>query len=516
MSRIRRATVAASFTYVQYALVIVSGIVLVPLMLHDLGARTYGLWLATGELLAYVGMVDLGVLGVLPWMIAEADGRGDRDRIRTLVANGCAVGAGVGVGYALLAWILWTTVPSALTLSAADRQAVGPPLLLLVLATMVAYPLRVFSALIAGLQDVAFNGWLTVSQHLLAIVVTLSLLLNGHGLYALACGTAAASMLTVVGAFVRATRIAPDLLRSWPRPSIAAARTLLSNGAGVWFGALGWQLAASSNGLVMTALGRAEWVAVWACTSKLTSTATQLSWVVPDAGLVGLAQVHGEGRGPSRVRSLVLTLLRIHVLLAGGAACGLLAFNPAFVTRWVGADLFGGLALNTVLALGIVVNSTVHGLLTAASVVGRRVLAGVVTLALGGLQVVMAWWLGARWGLPGIAAASVLCGLVIAVPGGAALLRSAAHVTLRDLWDELVRPWAAHAAPVVMLGITCGLFYRELGLLGSLAATSAVGMTYVWAMRPFYAGLPLDHRMTRALAALRLLPRPPAPMERAS
>lgn len=516
MSRIRRATVAASFTYLQYALVIVSGIVLVPMLLHYLGARTYGLWLATGELLGYVGMVDLGVLGVLPWMIAEADGRGDRDRIRALLSNGFAVGLAVGVGYALVFWILWTTLPSALSLSAADRQTIGPPLLLLVLTTVVAYPLRVFSALIAGLQDVTFNGWLTASRHVLSIAVTVSLLMSGYGLYALAGASACMSMLTVIGGLVRTMRLTPDLLRSWPRPSISTARTLMTNGAGVWFGALGWQLASASHGLVITALGRAEWVAVWACTSKLTSTATQLSWVVPDAGLVGLAQVHGEGRGPSRIRPLVLTLLRIHLLLAGGAACALLALNPAFVTRWVGADLFGGLALNTVLALGIIVHSTVHGLLTTASVVGRRVWAGVLTLLLGGLQVATALWLGARWGLPGVALSGVLCSLIVAVPGGAALLRSSADVSMRALWDELARPWALLAGPVVVLGIGCGIFYRELGLVGSVAVTSVVGLAYLWAMRPLYAGLPLDRRMSRALTALGLLPPPALPLERAS
>jgi O-antigen/teichoic acid export membrane protein len=507
VSRVRRAAVAASFSYLQYALAIASGIVLVPLTLHYVGARAYGLWLASGELLAYAAMVDLGVVGVLPWMLAEADGRGDRDRMRGLVVNGLAVGVAGSIGLGVLAGVLWLVLPSALALGSADRQALGGPLAILVLTTMVVFPLRVFSAVVTGLQDVAFAGAVAVAQNLLVIVVTVLLLANGYGILALAGAAALSSLLSVVAAVVRTSRIAPDLLAGWPRPSTDMIRVLLSNGVGVWLGAFGWQLAAS-HGLVIAALGRPEWVAVWACTSKLTSMATQLTWVVPDAGLVGLAQVHGERPDVGRVRPLVLTLLRLHLLLAGGAACGLLVFNPAFVARWVGADLFGGLALNALLAVGIVSSSLAHGVLTASAVVGHRLRVGAVTLAAGLLQVACALGLGLAWGLPGVALASLLVALGLVVPIGVRLLGPATALTAAAAWRELVRPWGVRAAPLLFLSGACGLLSRRLGVPGTLALGATLGLAYVWHLRPMYVGLPFDERVGRWLVSLRLVPAP--------
>ena len=75
MSRTHRASIAASFAYLQFALSIVVGVGLVPFVLHRVGERLYGFWLASGEVLAYAAMADLGVMGVVPWLIAEADGR---------------------------------------------------------------------------------------------------------------------------------------------------------------------------------------------------------------------------------------------------------------------------------------------------------------------------------------------------------------------------------------------------------------------------------------------------------
>ena len=244
MTRTRRAAVRAAFGYTQYAVAILSGIVLVPLVLHRLGARQWGLWLASGELLGYAALVDLGVLGVLPWMLAESDGRKDRTAMRTLIANGLLVGAIVGVGYAVVIGALWTVLPSILRLSPADRAMIGPPLVIVIVATAIGYPCRVFSAVLAGIQDVVFNGALAALQTLVGVVITLVLLLKGYGLYALAFAAAVPPFLTAAASLVRIAIVAPDLLWGWPRPAWDSVRHLLTNGVGVWLGIFGWQLVA--------------------------------------------------------------------------------------------------------------------------------------------------------------------------------------------------------------------------------------------------------------------------------
>ena len=131
MSRVRIAALTASFNYLQYGLAIASGLLLVPLTIGAVGARSYGLWLATGELLGYAGMVDLGVLGVLavdggrsgrpPRSRPASRPRGQRRRGWSFV---------VGFGYAMVAGLLWTMVPVAVNVPCrrpvvAGRAAAG-------------------------------------------------------------------------------------------------------------------------------------------------------------------------------------------------------------------------------------------------------------------------------------------------------------------------------------------------------------------------------------------------------
>jgi O-antigen/teichoic acid export membrane protein len=507
MSRIRKAAITAAFTYVQFGLAIVTGIILVPLTLHYLGARSWGLWLATGELLGYAGMTDLGILGVLPWMIAEADGHSDRLAMRRLVGHGVWLGCGITVAYAAVSAVLWSVLPSALRFTPADRHLVFAPFTLLVLTNAIGHPFRVFRATIGGLQDAWFNGVMSIVQSSLTITITATLLVKGYGLYALALAAGAPPIVVFILCWMRLRSTSPDLMTGWTVPNFAEARHLLTNGTGTWLGALGWQMLASTNAIVITFLGRPEWVPIYNCTAKLSLMTTQLVWVPPDSALVALAQLHGERRGAERLRHVVLMMLRLHLLLGGAALCGILAFNPAFVTRWVGAEFFGGLGLSTLVSVGVVVYSLSHGLVTTASVVGQRLKVGMAAIGNGVVQIGLALALGQLWSLNGIAAAGLIACLVTSVPSGILLLRPATELTLQHLTKELIGPWLTRASAFFAVAAAVGLFSQTLGLVFSGVMAALICAGYVWHMRPLYVGLPLNARLVEWLVRVRLLPR---------
>ena len=506
MSRIRKAAITAAFTYVQFGLAIASGIILVPLTLHYLGARSWGLWLASGELLGYAGMTDLGILGVLPWMIAEADGRGDRMAMRRLVGHGVWLGAGVALAYAAVAALLWAFLPSALRFTDADRQLVSAPFMLLVSANAISHPFRVFRATIGGLQDAWFNGVMSIVQSSLTIAITATLLVKGMGLYALAFAAGLPPIVVFALCLGRLKAIAPDLMTGWKMPNFAETRHLLTNGTGTWLGALGWQMLASTNAIVIAYLGRPEWVPIYNCTAKLSLMTTQLVWVPPDSALVALAQLHGERRGVERLRHVVLMMLRLHLLLSGAALCGILAFNPAFVTWWVGSAFFGGLGLSTLVAVGVVLYSLSHGLVTTASVIGQRMKVGIAAIVNGAVQIALALALGRFWSLNGIAAAGLLASLLTSVPAGVVLLRPSTELSAGHLMKELIGPWLARASAFFAAAAVAGLFSQELGLMLSGVVAALICGGYVWHMRPLYVGLTLNARLAEWLVRVKLLP----------
>jgi Na+-driven multidrug efflux pump len=165
MSRTARATIAALFGYSRFAVALVVGLALVPFTLRHLGAQMYGYWLASGELLAYAAVTEFGVLVTLPWLVAQADGKGDRERIRELLTTGGAAALLSASAGLVLSMVLWYMLPSVLHLAPGQQSAVTGPVLALALLGLLAQPLRVFTCILTGLQDVRFTGAIDLRQY---------------------------------------------------------------------------------------------------------------------------------------------------------------------------------------------------------------------------------------------------------------------------------------------------------------------------------------------------------------
>jgi O-antigen/teichoic acid export membrane protein len=514
MSRKRKALIASTFSYVQWVLTALVGLFLTRFLIRTIGQELYGTWLATGALLAYATLADLGILGVMPWLFAEADGAKDSARMRSLLGHGLAASLVGGLVYFGLALCLWLVIPGMLHLSATDREELRGPVLAMVTVISIGYPLRLFAALRLGLQDYSFMGTVGVMQTLLNLAFVLALTLLGFALYGIALGAAVPGVLAGAAALGRTVKRDRALFTGWPALRLSALRPIITSGAGQWLGSLGWQLASASDAVVLAYLGYRGLVPMFVVTSRLGLTLMQLSWMVPDSTSVGLAQLNAEGQ-EQRTTDVIRSLLRFHLLAAGLVACGCLAGNFGFVSAWVGQDLYGGDRLNATIALSVVALSAVHGLMVPVAVLGRRMTTGLLTLLNGAVHIILALAFGRVWALTGVALATVVSTLVTTIPAGLAILTAQTRLKLREVVTGIVLPWLLRAIPCAAIAATFGWSIMRSNvagrigshgaLLAGLVAGTIAGGTYLLGMRPIMRELPFGPRLRRALGTLRLV-----------
>jgi hypothetical protein len=485
MSRTAKATATALFGYVKFAISIVTGLWLVPFTLHHVGSRLYGFWLASGELLAYASLTEFGVLVTVPWLIAEADGRGDRDGMRALVTTGVGAALISSAGYAVVVSALIAALPMIVHLDAVERSAVLGPVLVVAFAGVCVHPLRVFYCVLVGLQDVRFNGVVDLVSVILSVVLTAMLLQGGFGLYAIAVGTALPQLVVGLLNLLRVGGIAPDTLRQWRVPPWRDVRSLFKAGTGAWMGGWGWRLISATDGLVLAILGRPTAVTALACTSKLSSALVQLSWVPCDSGLIGLANLAGE-RQDARLRDAIVVMVRVYLSLAGAAACVVLAVNPAFVSRWVGGEQFAGGKANALLAVVALAMTLAHALAVVPSVLGQRLQIGMATFGSGVVHIFVAFGLGWWLGIPGVLLAGVVShGIVFPVMAWRPFA-VAARMPETALLKDVIVPWAIRFVPLVIVAVAIEQVVGVptvpvTGLIGGVTALVAM-----WYMRPLY------------------------------
>ena len=199
----------------------------------------------------------------------------------------------------------------------------------------------------------------------------------------------------------------------------------------------------------------------------------------------------------------------------GAIACGVLAGNFGFVTGWTGADLYGGPLLNAVFALDIMALSVAHGLAVPAAVLGARLTIGFATLLQGGLHIVLALLLGRYWGLVGVAAATAISGLLTTIPVGAKTVTELTSLDLRTIVHEMLGSWLLRVIPCAGLALLAGRslwrastlegWGRSSALTAGLLAGGAIGVIYLFAVRPLMRDLPFGPKLRRVLGALRLV-----------
>jgi O-antigen/teichoic acid export membrane protein len=514
MSRRERALVNAAFTYVQWLVGALASFYVTRFMLHALGEDKYGMWLATGALLMYSGLADLGILAVMPWLFAEADGAKDPARTKSLVAHGAAAACLSGLGSVVVVVVLWSFLPRLLHLSADDRQLLRGPVFAMTAVTAAGYPLRVFVAFRNGVQDYTFLGRCNVVQTILGPALIVGVTRVWGGFWGIALGGAVASVVVGVAALVRTALRNPEIFQGLPRPSGPLVRYILGSGAGAWLASLGFQLAAATDNALIAFLGHRDLVPTFVVTSRLGLTLMQMSWALPDSAFVGLAQLNAEEQGEKkRVAEVMMALLRLQLLAAGALACGLLAGNYGFVTAWVGPSLFGGARLNAAFALAVVALSMAHALIVPTGVLGKRLIAGFLTLANGVVHVGLAVVLGRMWGLTGVAAATTLSALLTTIPGGAVLTVWLVPLSIRRIVKDAIAPWAWRMVPSVLLGAGAGWLVTRPALAGAgrsaaffagLIGAAVVGAAYLVIMRALTRDLPVGPRARRVLERLRL------------
>ena len=190
---------------------------------------------AGAQVLVYLALMDLGVVALVPREVAFAAGRGRagalapptptqcRSSVRR-TSSGCLADAGRRAVAAIAVVVAAGGV---------GRRS-GAPSPSWSAGFVVAFPLRMFAALLQGLQDLAFLGSVQLAAWIAGTATTVALAFAGFGLYALAAGWVVTQLLPAAVAWRRvATRFA-SALPARPRLRCRGARRASSSARGAW------------------------------------------------------------------------------------------------------------------------------------------------------------------------------------------------------------------------------------------------------------------------------------------
>jgi O-antigen/teichoic acid export membrane protein len=499
LSRTRKFLGGLSLGYANQALVTLVGLWLTAFLLRTLGTRDYGLWLVATQILGYLLLADLGVVALLPRETAYATGRAGgthkTDEVPELIGHTARIVLWQLPLVAVAAFLVWTLLPT-------EWQALRGPLSLVFIVFVATFPIRVFHAVLQGLQDLTFLGSAQIVVWVASTLLTIALAVAGYGLYALIWGWIATQLLSAVLWWNRLRREFPGVLpRTLPRVTWLEARSYLSKSVWVSLAQVAQVFLNGSDVLIIgKALGPAAAVPYF-CTAKLVTVLANQPQMVMQAAAPALSELR-TGASKERLLQVCTALTQVMLMVSGAVACVVVAVNEGFVRWWVGPGQYGGATLTAVL---IVLMLLRHWNVTAVYAIfafgyERRI--SIVTFADGLLTLGAAVILVPRLGVIGAPLASLAGVVLVGLPWNLGALAKETGQSVAGLMARLGN-WFWRFMLTIAVGAGIAPLIAPGKLYALVLGTLAMAGLYAGLMLPLALRDPLGMYVRPRLESLR-------------
>jgi O-antigen/teichoic acid export membrane protein len=457
---------------------------LTPFTLRFLDRDEYALFVFSNDLLAWLVLLDLGMTMGLRSQAAQLTGRPDRLTMNRLASTTFFAQLVLALLMFMAGGAVAAFAPRVFHVRVDLQGQASLLLLLLALGMLVNFATQSFSSLLFAHQQIHYDNLIRLAQLVARTIITVVLLLNGWKVLSLAVASLVSVSLFSMLSVVRAYLTVPGLKIS----RRLASRSLLWSDLKelhIWY-ALG-----NTAGAVIQSMDRiiaARMIALASVTTlALTGRAYELALLLltplTAAAQPAVGQLLGEGR-----RAAAFDAYKQLCLLSTGAgavaALSLWSGNAAFVTRWVGAENYGGATLDALMMLNLLLFSWVMPN-RMALIVGLRARPQSLTrVAEGLLNLCLSVLLALRYGLVGIAAATALASILTScwqLPRLAAnYFERGAREVLRDTAAPLLLPLLALAALAICMRFFVASRGGYMSALVAVFTVGACGLALLW------------------------------------
>jgi O-antigen/teichoic acid export membrane protein len=468
------------FNFTGQAVCLLVGVATIPFIIRALALERFGLLSIAWVAPEYFTFVDLGLGRAITKYVAEALGKGDKDRMSRLAWTAVTVQIVLGfLGTLGLISVTPFLIEHILNIPAALEAEAKAMFYLVALSIPLVLVSSSLTGVLAAAQRFDLVNAVSASFNIANFVLTFfGVLYFGWDLTAIVALLVVSRLLALFAHYWLCIRVFPSFNR--PRFHPAEIRTLLAFG--------GWVTVSSAVVPILLYLdrfiiGASLTMAAVAYYSVPYEIVTRL-WIIPMSLVATLfpafSALIGQGQR-ERLPALLARSMKWVLLTIGPAVVIITAFARDILQLWLGSDFAreSTLALQ-ILAVGILVNSMVQVQYALVQALGRPDLTAKFHLAQLPIYGFLVWWLVGLWGTTGAALAQSIRLAVEALLLLMAACRLASLPFYSLVSDKVFQSWLLLlvfvGAGIVISSLPLMLWLRLLGLA---VVFCAGGMT-VW------------------------------------
>ncbi len=350
------------FLYLRVAIGIINGILIVPLYLHFIKTDLYGAWLATGNILVWITLVDPGVGEVLTQKVSMLLSQHKYATMKLMFSSAILISFIVTLLALLGSFIVSFFIPEVLrvkdTLNTHELVGAFRIMALGTACTLFSYS---FAGILLGFQLVKIQGIVQIIAGLLGIVINVVLLFAGFGLYSIAIQYFFKGVFVLSCYFVYFLLILKKqkIRLKFNKKYFFQFSKVFSY---TWLAKIANVFSDNLDLIIVSRYIGSEFVTILEMTRRPLNTLQGILNTPSVAILPAASHLYGEGNA-EKLKEIVFRFLRISFYLVFIVSFGFITFNNALVNLWVGGRYFLGFYQNILICLIFLLNAIIFNLM---------------------------------------------------------------------------------------------------------------------------------------------------------
>ena len=344
--------------YLLMAITLLKGLIFVPMYLSLIGSRLYGLWLASGGILVWLSMLDLGISQGLIQRIASHYGKKDYNKTGQYFVHGLLCYIALGCIFVLIGFLVSIPLPSLFKSESSEVDTLRRCFQLAVISNVLSIVNNVLRGFASSLLRPLFSVISALVFSLVGLCIIVYMLFEGHGLYSIPTG----SLVTNTGLVAFNGGFAIFLVKQL-KSRIFLDKVILSDLISIipsLFGArLGESLVKNIEPTIIAIMISPELSTAFAITRRAGDIVSQGLHIILGSSIPSLTHLYGEGN-LDRTTDSIKTLISFVMFCSLGCFSCYIVGNEAFMTLWIKKEHYLGNLMSFLIGMGLLTNTVLN------------------------------------------------------------------------------------------------------------------------------------------------------------
>jgi O-antigen/teichoic acid export membrane protein len=461
------------FLNIGFVISIFNGILIIPLYLHYIDSSLYGAWLATGNILTWITVVDPGVGDVLLQKVAFAIGKNDKKEIGVAVASGIIISAGLFILSVLIGYAFSFIIGDIAKIDKLYRADIISAFRIALWGTAFGLLADTFRNIVMAYQKTKLNGMFLYSVIVIAIIINIVLLILHFGVFALAYAALFRGLATFAYSLILTIllikknnvhlKFQPAYFKSFSKIFAFTFSSRL------------FETIATNIDLILVSryLGTNA-VTVLDLSRRPLKLATGLANNVTISMLPSLPHLFGSGQ-TEKIRATVIRIWTTVIWTSGFLIGGFILFNYNLTSNWVGKQFWVGNSNNIIMCISFFLLSIGYNLSNITYSMGDIRNNSIINVVKSIVYLAFLFVLAKTMGMPGVLVAFLLPVFIMLFYYPKKVITVA--MLEKENKKEIVRESLLIGSILALSAVTVSVFHFEL----SWAALIASGLLYTLA-----------------------------------